>query len=473
MTVNCSVIVAKDEDEARVLAKEAVAKGAQALEFRLDSIPVIPADLSFFAAGVPSIATFRSPSDEARKETFLRALASGAKYIDIESDSVLRDQFPKEQVICSYHDFEKTPAADEILLIFKDLRSSGIPKAAFMMRGLADLMAVFDAASILRETGTPFILIGMGAAGEVIRLRASDLGSMLNYCAVKPELASAPGQVTLDEAFRLGPDPLVTAVIGFPLTHTSSPEIHNAAFKAAKIPGRYVKIPTTLEELHLIPDVIKKYRITGMNVTIPHKESVIPLLKRIDPLAESAGAVNTIRNSPAGLEGYNTDILGIAASLSSVDVDPKGAEVLIIGAGGAAKAAAAYLKAAGAHLSITTRTHSRAETLARSFGVRAVRLEELKPEYTLILNATPAGMSGFEQRSPVPNTIFTKNTVVMDMIYDPEVTPLLTAAKAAGVRACINGKTMLIEQAAASFTLWTGIIPDREVMRKAFEERTV
>ncbi len=105
------------------------------------------------------------------------------------------------------------------------------------------------------------------------------------------------------------------------------------------------------------------------------------------------------------------------------------------------------------------------------FGARAVKLEALAPEYQLILNATPAGMSGFEHCSPVPNTIFTKDTVVMDMIYDQEITPLLAAAKAAGVRACINGKTMLIEQAAASFTLWTGITPDRAVMRKAFEAR--
>ncbi len=103
-----------------------------------------------------------------------------------------------------------------------------------------------------------------------------------------------------------------------------------------------------------------------------------------------------------------------------------------------------------------------------------MRLEDLAPAYQLILNATPAGMSGFEHCSPVPNTIFTKDTVVMDMIYDPAVTPLLAAAKAAGVRACIaciNGKTMLIEQAAAPFTLWTGITPDLAVMRKAFEAR--
>ena len=125
----------------------------------------------------------------------------------------------------------------------------------------------------------------------------------------------------------------------------------------------------------------------------------------------------------------------------------------------------------GASISITNRTHSKAEKLARSFGARAIRMEELKPVYTIILNATPVGMAGFENVSPIPATIFTKDTIVMDMIYDPESTPLLEAAKAAGVLSCINGKTMLIEQAAASFTLWTGIIPDRDVMRHAFEER--
>ncbi len=135
MTATCAVIVAKDEGEVRPLSNEAILKGAQALEFRLDSFPVIPTDLSFLACGVPSIATSRSPLDEERMEIFLRALASGATYIDIESDSALRNRFPKEQVICSYHDFEKTPAADEILTIFKDLHSSGIPKAAFMVRG--------------------------------------------------------------------------------------------------------------------------------------------------------------------------------------------------------------------------------------------------------------------------------------------------------------------------------------------------
>ena len=473
MTANCAVIVAKDVLEAKAFTAEGISKGAEALEFRLDSFSTLPDDFSFFAADLPTIATFRSSSDEDRKDVFVHALNAGADYVDIEADSVLRDQFPKDHVICSYHDFEKTPTMEEILLIFKDLLTSGIPKAAFMVRGPSDLLTIYDTAMHLRGMNQPFILIGMGDAGEVTRIRADELGSLFNYCSVRLELASAPGQITLEETLRIGKDPVITAITGYPLTHTFSPEIQNAALKAAKISGRYVKIPAASRELDLIPAILKKYRITGMNVTIPHKEKIIPLLQKIDPLAKSAGAVNTIRNTPNGLEGFNTDILGLAASLASVNMVLNDAKVLIIGAGGAARAAVAYLSRVKANISITNRTYSRAENLAHEFGASAVRIEELKPDYAVILNATPAGMSGFENVSPVPITILTKDCVVMDMIYDPEETPLLKDAKAAGVKATICGKTMLIEQAAAAFTIWTGLQPDRAAMKKAFEERTV
>ena len=473
MTLNCAVIVAKNAEQAKTFTAEALAKGAEALEFRLDAFSAIPNDFSFFAADVPTIATFRSESDDDRKETFDRALSAGADYIDIEAESDLRGIFPKDHVICSYHNFEKTPSVNVILTIIRDLKSSGIPKAAFMVWEPKDLIAIYDAAVILRNQGQPFTLIGMGEEGEITRIRASDLGSFLNYCALKPELASAPGQLIIEEAVRLGKNPVITGITGYPLTHTLSPDIHNAAFKAANVPGKYVKLPTIPEELYLIPDVIRKYRITGINVTIPHKETIIPFLRNIDPMAKSAGAVNTILNTPDGIEGFNTDITGISASLALIDAHLKDANALIIGAGGAARGAVAYLIREGARVSITNRTHFRAEELAQKFGARAVRIAELKPGYTIIINATPAGMSGFENISPVPETIFTKECVVMDMIYDPEMTPFLTAAKAAGVRAAISGKTMLIEQAAAAFTIWTGIQPDRDVMKKVFEEHFV
>ena len=181
----------------------------------------------------------------------------------------------------------------------------------------------------------------------------------------------------------------------------------------------------------------------------------MPLLSEVLPEAKSAGAVNTILVDPAGrLTGTNTDIAGISATIAELRITPSNARVLVAGAGGAARAAVSCLTAAGAAVSVTNRTMEKARTLAAEFGATAVPRDELSAGYDLIINATPAGMSGFSQDIPVPVSILTPDTAVFDMVYEPEMTPLLAAAGDAGVRAAVCGKAMLIAQAAASFTLW-------------------
>ncbi|MDE2443729.1 MAG: shikimate dehydrogenase [Methanocorpusculum sp.] len=469
MTRICAVIAADTPASVEAMTAEALAAGAEAFEVRLDAFAEIPDDLSFLPTEKPVIVTFRSEEDENRREIFAKALACGAAYVDIESDSVLRNIFPKTRVICSYHDFAKTPAAWEILHLFRDLSTSGIPKAAFMVRGPADLLEIWKAAVVLKQSDEPFILIGMGAAGEITRIRAADIGSIVSYCAVRPELTSAPGQITVAEAAGLGTDPFITAITGWPLEHTRSPQMHNAAFRAAGIPGRYVRIPALAEELPLLPEVLRCYQIRGANVTIPHKQAVMPLLSEVSPAAQSAGAVNTILVSPDGrLIGTNTDIAGIAATVAALHITPSGARVLVAGSGGAARATVACLTAVGAAVFITNRTMKKAESLATEFGATAIPQEELKAGYDLIINATPAGMSGFPAGIPIPESILTPQTAVFDMVYEPETTPLIAAARAAGCRAVLGGKTMLIAQAAASFTLWTGTAADIATMTAAF-----
>ncbi len=471
MTYICAVITAASADAAKAMTAEAAAKGAEAFEFRLDAFASVPEDLSFLSCGKPSVATLRSTEDAPRKEIFARALACGASYVDIESDSVLRGEFPQDRVICSYHDFTGTPAVWDILNLYKDLSKSGIPKAAFMVRGPADLLEIWKAALVLQQSGHPFILIGMGAAGEITRIRAEDIGSMLNYCAVAPDLASAPGQITVDEAVRLGKNPMVTAITGWPLTHTRSPQMHNAAYDNANLKGRYVRIPSTAEELVLVPEVLRCYKISGMNVTIPHKQAIIPLLTKISPEAEGAGAVNTVCTAEDGtLSGTNTDIAGIAATVAALGITPRGAKVLIAGAGGAARAAASFLTSAGAEVYITNRTEETAAVLAKKLGAAVVTESRLTPEYDLIINATPAGMSGFSDTLPIPASVLSPDTAVFDMVYEPENTPLLAAARAAGVQKAAGGKLMLIEQAKASFALWTGTVPATAAMTRAFED---
>lgn len=448
MTKICAVITnTKDIEKARTL-------GCEAFEFRLDMFENPLQDLSFVFQPELTIVTVRSKEDESRRELFQKALDAGADFVDIESDSVLRGEFPG-RTICSYHDFEKTPSAKEIVSIFQDLAKTGVPKAAFMVCGPRDLLEIADAAAEIRSWNMPFILIGMGDAGKITRVRAESLGSLVTYCAVSKETGSAPGQLTVKEAADLGQDAVICGVIGFPLTKTFSPAIHNAAFKKAGIRGTYVKIPTPEDEVSLVPQMMKVYDITGINVTIPHKQAVLSFLKSVSPAAKEIQAVNTITKN---LEGDNTDWIGIAETLDRFE--PKGKNVLLLGAGGAAFAAAFYFRERGAKLSIANRTEEKANALAKRFEGCSVKISELKPEYDIVLNASPVCPAD-------PKSFVKEGTVVMDMVYPNS--PMLDAARNLGA-VTFSGETMLIHQGAAAFEKWHGVSPDILEMKKAFLE---
>ncbi len=428
--------------------------GCTAFEFRLDMFESLDENLSFLSQPELTIATFRSEDDAGRRPLFVKAIEAGVDYVDIESDSVLRNEFTGK-TICSYHDFEKTPDAEDIIKIFDDLAKSGIPKAAFMVHGPKDLVAIATAAATLREIGKPFILIGMGEAGRITRVRADALGSLVSYCAVSPENGSAPGQLTVKEAAELGENPTVCGIIGYPLVKTFSPAIHHAAFEKAGIRGAYVKIPTPETQVSFVPEMMQLYDITGLNVTIPHKQAVLPLMDTLSPAAEKIQAVNTITKN---LEGDNTDWLGIAATLDRFE--PKDKNVLLLGAGGAAFAAAFYFSERGAKLTIANRTEEKARGLAARFSGRALPLSDLRQEYDIVVNASPVCPADIA-------SCIRRGTVAMDMVYpDSE---FLQEAKALGAET-FSGMTMLIHQGAASFKIWHGTTPDIAAMETAFLE---
>lgn len=449
MTRLCAVITDLRDVEA------AVSAGAEALEFRLDLLPKLPDDFSFFRQKQITVATCRSKPDAERRELFARALEAGADYADIEDDSPLRTAFPG-RTICSHHNFSGTPDTREILRILHAAAEFGVPKAAFMVRGPRDLLAITTAATEMKKSGRPFILIGMGRAGMLTRVRAANLGSMLNYCSVRSGAESAPGQLTIKEAARLGCHPLVLGLIGWPLEKTLSPAIQNAALEAAGVAGIYVVLPSPSDEVNLIPGIMRLYEISGLNVTIPHKQAVLSILADRSPAAERIGAVNTITRA---FRGENTDWLGVQAALAPHN--PPGKKVLLLGAGGAARAAAYYLHEAGAKLFIANRTEDKAGALAEEFGGTAVSVRDVRPEYAIVVNASPV--------CPVPaEQLFSPDTVVMDMVYPDSL--FLQSARKAGCAFVLSGKTMLLHQAAESFALWTGIRPDILRMEAAFEE---
>ena len=272
-------------------------------------------------------------------------------------------------------------------------------------------------------------------------------------------------------------------LFGYPLERSISPEFQQAALDYYSIPARYHAWPTPPEAL---PDGVNKLRghgYLGANVTIPHKVAVRPLLDASDESATAVGAVNTIVKEGNRLVGHNTDIDGFLRSLrEKAGFDTEGKSVLLLGAGGAARAAAFGLTSEGVDsLTIANRTLERARSLARDLkgtteSVSAISMgrDEMglaSAEADLIVNATSIGMGhgSAEGLSPLDGDLITPDVLVYDMVYTPRETPLMKAAQRAGADT-LGGLWMLIFQGAASFQLWTGNPAPIDVMFRAGEQ---
>ena len=270
----------------------------------------------------------------------------------------------------------------------------------------------------------------------------------------------------------------ICGVIGDPIEHTVSPVMHNAAFKKLGLDYLYVPFRVKKEELGKAVDGIRALNIRGFNVTIPHKVTIMPMLDGLDPLAEKIGAVNTVVNDDGDLRGYNTDATGFLQALLERGVEPGGKNVVILGAGGAARAIAYILAKREAHLTILNRQLELdwAEELARrishDFKEEVIALElnfdNLTTALTgadMLINATSVGMSPNSDETPVPPRLLKSELVVFDIVYNPVRTRLLKDAEAAGAR-IVGGIDMLAWQGALSFEKWTGQPAPLDLMRK-------
>lgn len=269
----------------------------------------------------------------------------------------------------------------------------------------------------------------------------------------------------------------VCGIIGDPIEHTMSPAMHNAAFRALGLDYAYLPFRVRPEELKNAMAGLKALGIAGLNVTIPHKVAVIPLLDEMDPLAGKMGAVNTIVNEDGKLTGYNTDAPGFLQALKSNGVEPNGKKMVILGAGGAAKGICFILAEAGASLVILNRTVSRAEELAAQMGkfynedIKAMALNEANLKEALdgadvLVNTTSVGIKPDVDLTPVPAGLLKPDTTVFDIVYNPLETKLLREAKATGART-IDGLDMLVWQGALAFEKWTGRKAPFDVMKQA------
>lgn len=259
----------------------------------------------------------------------------------------------------------------------------------------------------------------------------------------------------------------VYGIIGHPVSHSLSPTIQNFAFCYHKINAVYLAFDVI--DLESAIRGIRGLGIKGVSVTIPHKVSVIPLLDRLDELAERTGAVNTILNKDGLLIGYNTDCLGAILAIKE-KADIEGKDYVILGAGGAARAIGFGLKKEGANIIIINRTYEKGEALARALGGRSYpwgRIREISG-YGLI-NATPIGMWPNVEQIPISKEYLRNFKVVMDAVYNPLETRLLREAKRLGL-VTIDGLKMLVYQGVAQFKIWTGRDAPKEEMLKVARE---
>jgi 3-dehydroquinate dehydratase/shikimate dehydrogenase len=261
----------------------------------------------------------------------------------------------------------------------------------------------------------------------------------------------------IDQATR------IYGVAGNPISHSLSPLMQNSAFRRERINAVYLPLKT--ETVDDLLNLARQLPLSGISVTMPLKQQVLPHLANVDPLTSKLGACNTIRTGVDGkLYGFNTDVAGIVRPLEK-RLSLKGARVLVLGAGGAARAAVYGLVDKGAHVSVWSRKEATARELASSAGAAAVsRKQVAASEFDVLINATPCGMHGNSHPLPLETEEW-RARLVFDLVYNPLDTPLLKAARARGI-ATIQGVEMFVHQGARQFELWTGKpAPEAEMLR--------
>lgn len=271
----------------------------------------------------------------------------------------------------------------------------------------------------------------------------------------------------------------VLGVFGYPVEHSLSPAMHNAALKSLDLNCVYLPFSVRPEDLENALRSLTSLNLRGVNLTIPHKEAALKFMDHLDVSATDVGAVNTVSLNEGRLTGYNTDGTGFWAPLSDMGYSCENAHVVVLGSGGAARSVAFKLVREGAKITLVNRTVSRAEKLSldlkqrypecsvQVLGSEDQYLKDAVQQATLLVNTTKVGMyPHHENISPIEIDFLRSNLIVYDLVYNPRETCLLQGAHQRGCQT-LNGVRMLVMQGAAAFEIWTGYLPDTEVMEHA------
>jgi 3-dehydroquinate dehydratase/shikimate dehydrogenase len=468
---------------------ETALKDSRFLEFRLDFLPkplaVLPYLRQFLAEhrDVTAIATCRRKAFGggfdgnlvAELDVLSKAAQTGCQIVDLEVETaeeckpaqLARLRACGAALLISYHDFTRTKGLDQAANRIEAFEPDFV-KVVSTARTLADNLAVLRLIED-RSMASQVVGIAMGEEGVVSRVLAPRAGAAFTFASFSEGTETAAGQVTAEtmrDLYRLEHVDQATrifGVAGFPIAHSLSPLLHNAAFRRENVNA--ILLPLKVRTVADLMTLALELPLAGAAVTMPLKEDVLPYLANMDPLTGKIGACNTLRTGADGkLYGFNTDVAGVVRPLER-RIRLKGARVAVVGAGGAARAAVFGLVAQGAEVFVVNRTHDRAVTLARQAKAKSLKHELLAKQHVdVLINSTPCGMPGVKPVLPIAENELNA-TIVFDMVYNPIETPLLKLAKSRGAHV-ISGLAMFVQQAARQFEIWTGKpAPESEMMR--------
>ena len=374
-------------------------------------------------------------------------------------------------LVLSWHDTEGTP--EDLDAVYERMAASrpDVVKIAVTARSIRDLGRVLAlAARHALDTAPRLVAIAMGPLGVASRILGGRSGAPFGFASSASGRGTAPGQLTarvLGESYRvrsIGRQTRVYGLLGSDVQRSLSPAIQNRAFAERGVDAVYV--PLQAESLEAFVDVLPALGLSGWSVTRPYKGGILGQLDSVTPHAAEAGSANTVVARDGRLVGLSTDGDGVLVPLRK-RLDPAGRRVAILGAGGAARAAAFALVRSGARVSVLARRTEQALEVAAATGGEGSSLDAISAlPYDVLVNATPVGSGAVPGASPLPASALRPGSVVFDMVYEPRETPLLAAARARGC-VTIDGVEMLVAQAVGQFEAWSGQTAPLEAMTEA------
>ncbi len=416
-----------------------------------------------------------SGTESERISVLKEAIKLGADYIDIEFSSgkqaieELKKLKGRTKIILSYHNFKEIPENLDAIYSQLEKEKCGIIKIVTFANSINDNLKIFNLLE-RHKAKKNLIAFCMSECGQISRILGLIKGSLMTYASISEGKESAPGQITakalkeIYKADKLNSQTRIFGLVGNPVSESKGYLIHNKCFQKMSMNNVYVNF--------LVDDAksfFKGYKgfFSGLSVTMPHKREVMKYLDEIDNSAKKLSAVNTIIVKNGKLIGYNTDVYGAIHAIKD-KTEIMGKTVLMLGAGGVARAIAYGIIEEKGNLFVTDIDGKKAGEFCREFNCKYVQIADRKNiKCDIFINATPVGMFPNINASPIEEDFLKKEMIVFDVVYNPRETKLLETAKKRGCKV-VYGQDMFIYQAVKQFELWTGKAPV-ELMRKIFK----